>query len=120
MDKADQICHADQFQKRQQHGYAIGRDDRSDQSEYANRREFDNNSHDLDRYLGETFDDRACQFSLLSCYNYAKSEEQGDHDNLEHGCVRQRLYRIGWKYVDDGIDKRWTFYRLKPFQHPGV
>lgn len=46
MDNADQICHADQFQKRQ-HGYAIGRDDGSDQSEYANRREFDNNSMTL-------------------------------------------------------------------------
>ena len=75
------------------------------QSEYANLVEFYYYSHDLDRYLGQTFDDRACQFSLLSCYDYAKSKEQGDHVNLEHGCVRQRLYRIGRKYVDDGIDK---------------
>ena len=84
MDDVSAIGHQKHRKQTAQDLRSILRHHWADQAGHADGRQADDDVHDLDEHLIEAVDDLRRGKSLLPGQQHAETQEQGDHDDLEH------------------------------------
>lgn len=105
----DDIAHIGHRQHRHQLSQdlrPVFHDHRADQAGHADRRELDDQVHDLHGHLIEAVHHLGGHQPLFPRQQDAEAHQERDDDDLEHGGIGQRRDGVGGEDVDDGLHQR--------------
>ena len=106
------ICCQQDHRQRTNDGCAVFCNNRTQQTEYTNRRQLQNHLHTLHKDSIQAID--ACDnwLCFLTHQNNCKANQNSHYNDLQHACGIQRVNKVGWENIDQRVHKRGSLCRL--------